>query len=133
MNSIKERILCFVLAICTLLFGCLFSGDREAYAFGIEDASNPYNMQITLDAEKPANSEICTVELLGIRNSVRFVRSERRTLGQNDVRLLHVLYCPDNLDSRAFVNREIRKNQEHFISFSDVVIVDYIHNQDGQK
>lgn len=133
MNNSKKRILCFALAVCTLLFGCLFSGEREAHAFGMEDASNPYDMQISLDAEKPANSEICTVELLGMRNLARFVRNERRTFSQNDVRWIHVLCCLDNHGSQASGNHETQENQDNFILFSDIVIVDYIHNQDGQK
>ena len=114
-------------------FGCLFFGEREAYAFGVEDASNPYDMQISLDAEKSANSEICTVELLGMRNLARFIRNERRTFSQNDVRWIHVLCCLDNHGSRASGNHETQENQDNFILFSDIVIVDYIHNQDGQK
>lgn len=133
MHSKKEHTICFILAMCVLLFGCFFSGNPETRHFGMDETVNPYNAEITLYGEKPANSEICTIEMLGIGNTVAFVRCEKRSSFQPYVNLPQILLSYADFNPAISGNNIERQTNEEIVSLSDAVIVQYIHNQDGQK
>lgn len=133
MYSRKERILCIILSICVLFFGCLVSGDRDVQTCDKRDVLAPNNAEITLYNGAAANSEICTIEMLGIANTLSFVRCDRRSSNQSYIKLSQIPFLCVSLNPDIAKISTEQQADETITCSSFTVIVQYIHNQDGQK
>lgn len=133
MYNRKKRILCFILSICVLFFSCFISENRDTSACDRQDAAAPYNAQITLYGGAAANSEICTIEMLGIANTLSFVRCDRRSASQSYTKLSQIPFLCVNLNPEISKISTEQQTVEEITCSSYAVIVQYIHNQDGQK
>lgn len=133
MYSRKKRILCFILGICVLFFSYLISEDRDAHACDKRDVATPYSAEITFYSGAAANSEICTIEMLGIANTLSFVRCDRRSSNQSYIKLSQIPFLCVNLNPEISKSSTEQQTEEKITCSSYAVIVQYIHNQDGQK
>lgn len=133
MPNRKKRIICLIMAICILFFGCLFSEDKKAKAFGTGEVSSTYNAQITQYGERHVNGEICTARMLGTGNITALVRGPKRVINQSYLKISHFLsLCPD-FDPDISDTESALRPEERITSFTNAVILKYIHHQDGQK
>lgn len=132
-QSNKKRVLCLVLAFF-MMFSCIeIFQDNTTYNMKHCNVVNRYSALVTLYDPITTNAEICSLEMLGTRNSARFVRLEKRSSSSTYIKESQVFLsiheiegCNTNVYS--FVNSDAPQ-----VSFGDTVIVDYIHNQDGEK
>lgn len=86
----------------------------------------------SLDQERLYN-ESCTIEMLGVRNTVSILGTIKRSVEKWEGRTSLIVLCIEDM-SFQFSNFHIAAiTTQCFKGHGRAVVLDYIHNQDGKK
>lgn len=132
-TKICSRIMCFMLACVLLLTGF----NLEDIQGDIRYSSNPFtatsNHLLSSANENTSEAEVCTQEMLGIRESVFIGSTIRRVLSKrntkNALSLIFAILLLQVLSNTYLTVANVYSYQAQ----GHKVILNYIHNQDGKK
>lgn len=133
MQNRKSRVLCFFMALI-MIFSCIeIFKENNSYNMERCDVFNRYSAFVTLYDPITTNSEKCTLEMLGTKNTTQFVRSEKRGSQGICLKTTGFIMCEHGNGGCTYnaYSSIYSDNPQNF--FGDTLIVDYIHNQDGEK
>lgn len=130
------RIIYLILAFC-MLASILNVGDVEALETekmsSVCQEDDDQKSYIFSNNGDVAETRICTLRMLGVRNVARFVSTEKKVNQNLFIKVFYDLFCEaklGNFTSDAYGG--IRFSEAPKLC-DDGAIVDYIHNQDGEK
>lgn len=132
-TKICSRIMCFML-VCVLL---LTGFNLEDIQGDVRYSSNPFpvtsNHLLSSANENTSKAEVCTQEMLGIRESVFMGNTVRRVLSKRNTKNTLSLFFAILLLQLLFNAYLSVTNVHSYQAHGHKVILNYIHNQDGKK
>lgn len=128
-NKIIKR-LCFFLAVC-MLCSCFFS--MESKACDVSESVEPLSAEFVAGYGIDVNTQLCTAEMLGIRSVAYITTNSKRGYNEQTVRESAPVLCVQNyLYNAAVMYSNLRWDMAEK-THTDILILDFIHRQDGEK
>ncbi len=129
----KSRALCVMLALFMFFSSAEIIGCNNLCQLNDANVINRYSALVTIYDPITANSEMCTLEMMGNKNSAKFVRADSKisfsTYTKESELVLslqeHCIYV-----SEIYIST---KSDNIHITNGKTIIVEYIHNKDGEK
>lgn len=131
MNNRDISIICIILIFC-MLFSVI--GMKQIPYSVNECKSVTSNVQQIkrLDVIS-VDSEICTTEMLGVRTVVHFTNEFKTSYGQTFIKMsVILLYVNSYIQCISELYHRIQWDMIPKL-YIDVIILDFIHNKDGEK
>ncbi len=128
-NKIIKR-LCFFLAFC-MLCSCFFSMESKACA--VSESVEPLSTEFVAGYGIDVNTQLCTAEMLGVRNVAYITTNSKRGYNEQALRESALVLCVHNY----LYNVSVMYSNLHWDMaekmHTDIFILDFIHRQDGEK
>ena len=132
MNNKLIRIICIILAFCMIVSAISVKEKLDSVNDCKSAAPNQVQRIEALDVIS-ANNEICTTEMLGVRTVAYFTDTFKQSYKENAVRIsVILLYVNSYFQCISELSRSVSWDEIPKM-YLDVIILDFIHNQDGEK
>ena len=133
MNSKKRKSICFILVILVFLSGMCFD-EVKITSYILDATMNEANSYVMSDKITVMEAEVCTTEMLGVRNCVNIRQLARHNMNQKkESRIVFVFLCSNIFAiSRGKCPAEF-ETTGFFKGVQEKNVLNYIHKSDGKK
>ena len=133
MQTRHRRAMCFLMVIFMLFSVVKVATIDDAYAAEKETSVECLASSILSRDMVAPNSQLCTAEMLGSRTIVSHIRVGRRLLISNLSKISHI-FMGNDIDCHCLSDGPYANALQDICKLDcEGILMNYIHNQDGEK
>lgn len=127
-----QKFICVIMAICMMFSGMCLNNTKADSLFE-RVAESTTTSYIDSLKQEGLNNESCTIEMLGVRNTVNILGTIKRSVEKWEGRTSLVLLCMEEMTSQLSNYHIATITMQFLEGHGRTVVLEYIHNQDGKK